>query len=92
MAKHKAAKERRKAAKKPKAKKKTLKGMRRIASREGTSVYDKAPPKSEKPFRNPVITPLERQLEEGLKGSFPASDPVAVTEPAPTLPNNNKPR
>ncbi len=26
---------------------------------------------------------LERELEEGLEGTFPASDPVAVTEPAP---------
>jgi nicotinate phosphoribosyltransferase len=26
---------------------------------------------------------LERQLEEGLEETFPASDPVAVTEPAP---------
>ena len=26
---------------------------------------------------------LERELEEGLKETFPASDPVAVTEPAP---------
>ncbi len=26
---------------------------------------------------------LDRELEEGLEDSFPASDPVAVTEPAP---------
>jgi nicotinate phosphoribosyltransferase len=26
---------------------------------------------------------LERALEEGLEETFPASDPVAVTEPAP---------
>jgi hypothetical protein len=26
---------------------------------------------------------LERELEEGLEGTFPASDPVAVTEPGP---------
>jgi hypothetical protein len=26
---------------------------------------------------------LERALEEGLEGTFPASDPVAVTMPAP---------
>jgi hypothetical protein len=89
MAKRKAAKGK-KAAKKPKAKKKPLKGARRIGSRQRPSVYDKAPPKSKKPFHNPVITPLERQLEEGLKESFPASDPVAVTEPAATLPNNKR--
>jgi nicotinate phosphoribosyltransferase len=27
---------------------------------------------------------LERELEEGLQETFPASDPVAVTEPAPS--------
>lgn len=32
---------------------------------------------------------LEEQLEEGLKETFPASDPVSVTEPAPTRPGNN---
>jgi hypothetical protein len=26
---------------------------------------------------------LERELEEGLEETFPASDPVSVTEPAP---------
>ena len=26
---------------------------------------------------------LDRKLEEGLEGTFPASDPVAVTQPAP---------
>lgn len=29
---------------------------------------------------------LEEALEEGLKETFPASDPVAVTEPAATAP------
>jgi hypothetical protein len=27
---------------------------------------------------------LERNLEEGLEGTFPASDPVSVTQPAPS--------
>ncbi|HKG00425.1 MAG TPA: hypothetical protein VKB15_07355 [Xanthobacteraceae bacterium] len=31
---------------------------------------------------------LEAALEEGLQGTFPASDPVAVTEPAPTRPGD----
>jgi hypothetical protein len=26
---------------------------------------------------------LERELEDGLENTFPASDPVSVTEPAP---------
>jgi nicotinate phosphoribosyltransferase len=33
---------------------------------------------------------LEKALEEGLEGTFPASDPVAVTEPAPTPPDNDR--
>lgn len=33
---------------------------------------------------------LERKLEEGLKGTFPASDPVSVTEPAPDRPVRRK--
>jgi hypothetical protein len=33
---------------------------------------------------------LERELEEGLEETFPASDPVAVTEPAPHYDRNGK--
>lgn len=43
---------------------------------------DKSPGKSSKPDEKA----LERQLEEGLEDTFPASDPVAVTEPAPLSP------
>jgi nicotinate phosphoribosyltransferase len=35
---------------------------------------------------------LEEALEEGLKETFPASDPVSVTEPAPTRPGNGRGR
>jgi hypothetical protein len=28
---------------------------------------------------------LEKSLEEGLEDSFPSSDPVSVTQPAPTV-------
>ena len=31
---------------------------------------------------------LERALDEGLQETFPASDALAVTEPAPTPPGN----
>ncbi len=31
----------------------------------------------------PTKEELERDLEEGLEDTFPGSDPVAVTEPAP---------
>jgi nicotinate phosphoribosyltransferase len=33
---------------------------------------------------------LERELEEGLEDTFPASDPVAVTEPAAEKPDGEK--
>jgi hypothetical protein len=33
---------------------------------------------------------LEKRLEEGLEDTFPASDPVSVTEPAPTSPDADK--
>jgi hypothetical protein len=32
---------------------------------------------------------LEKALEVGLQETFPASDAVAVTEPAPTPPNDS---
>jgi hypothetical protein len=35
-----------------------------------------------KPKAKPDKKKLERELEEGLEDTFPASDPVAVTEPA----------
>lgn len=36
---------------------------------------------------DPVQRKLDVKLDEALKATFPASDPVAVTEPAPTLPD-----
>lgn len=39
-------------------------------------------PRSEEKFGKPDKKVLERELEEGLEETFPASDPVAVTEPA----------
>ena len=35
---------------------------------------------------------LERSLEQGLEDSFPASDPVNVTQPAPTRRDNDRRR
>ncbi len=35
---------------------------------------------------------LDEALEEGLEETFPASDVVAVTEPAPTPPGDNRDR
>jgi len=35
---------------------------------------------------------LEDQLNEGLEESFPGSDPVSVTQPAPSKPDGDKRR
>lgn len=32
---------------------------------------------------------LDEALDEGLKESFPGSDPVSVTQPAPSRPDRN---
>jgi nicotinate phosphoribosyltransferase len=40
-------------------------------------------PKPQEKKHKPDKETLERELEEGLEETFPASDPVAVTEPAP---------
>jgi hypothetical protein len=35
---------------------------------------------------------LDEALDEGLEETFPASDPVAVTQPAPTPPGDDRNR
>jgi hypothetical protein len=47
-----------------------------LSSKELTSRRDRERKKAEQER-------LEAALEEGLKGTFPASDAVAVTQPAP---------
>ena len=37
---------------------------------------------------DPAQRKLDEKLDEALEETFPASDPVAVTEPAPTLPGD----
>jgi nicotinate phosphoribosyltransferase len=52
---------------------------------------NKPKPETPKPSakkHKPSKEELERELEEGLEDTFPASDPVAVTEPAPDDENN----
>ncbi|HEY8267759.1 MAG TPA: hypothetical protein VIG34_03755 [Xanthobacteraceae bacterium] len=46
-------------------------------------------PKKPAPY-DEVRRRLERALDEGLEETFPASDPVAVTEPAPTPPEDGR--
>ncbi len=33
---------------------------------------------------------LEKSLEEGLEDTFPASDPINVTQPAPSIQDRNE--
>jgi hypothetical protein len=47
-------------------------------------------PKSASKAYKPDKKTLERKLEEGLKETFPASDPVAVIEPAPDHDKDDK--
>ncbi|MGH6683798.1 MAG: hypothetical protein ACRECA_07720 [Pseudolabrys sp.] len=47
-------------------------------------------PKSAGKSHQPDKQGLERKLEEGLEDTFPASDPVAVTEPAPDHDKDHK--
>jgi hypothetical protein len=42
-----------------------------------------------KPKKESEKEQLDRALEEGLEESFPGSDPVAVTQPAPELPEDS---
>lgn len=50
----------------------------------------KSDKKSGEKGHKPSKEVLERELEEGLEETFPASDPVAVTEPAPDGDDDDK--
>jgi len=52
----------------------------------GKPKVDKAAGRARKPDKEQ----LERELEEGLEETFPASDPVAVIEPVPEHPRGKK--
>jgi hypothetical protein len=45
--------------------------------------------KTTQPDKEAIKRKLDRALEKGLEDTFPASDAVAVTEPAPTLPGDD---
>jgi hypothetical protein len=68
-------------AKRTKAKKTKSKTKKRPA-RKKMAARKKAPVRKKKAARKKAVKRrLERELEEGLVETFPASDPVAVTEP-----------
>ena len=47
---------------------------------------------AEKPADNAEKRRLEEALNAGLEGTFPASDPVSVTQPAPSDADSNDKR
>jgi hypothetical protein len=51
---------------------------------------ERGQPKPDRKKKQNKRARLERELEEGLEQTFPASDAVAVTEPAPTPPGNDR--
>jgi nicotinate phosphoribosyltransferase len=46
--------------------------------------------KSKKEADDKRAARLEEQLDEGLEDTFPASDPVSVTQPAPKRPEQQR--
>jgi nicotinate phosphoribosyltransferase len=57
-----------------------------------TVVEDGRDDKSKREREDARKRKLERSLEQGLEDSFPASDPVNVTQPVPTRRANDKRR
>jgi hypothetical protein len=45
-----------------------------------------------KKTNKPPNQKTEDELDEALEETFPASDPVAMTEPSPKAPEPNKPK
>ena len=45
-----------------------------------------------KPKKSRVQKKRERALDEALEESFPGSDPISVTQPAPTQPDHEEER
>jgi hypothetical protein len=65
--------------------------MTALGSHEGGSDMSRKPkPDSKEDKKIKEKQRLERELEEGLEETFPASDPVAVTEPAPDRAEDEK--
>jgi hypothetical protein len=69
-------------AKKSKAKKKKARRKKKTPARKKLAARKKTTVRKKKSARKKAVKRrLERELNEGLLETFPASDPVAVTEP-----------
>lgn len=73
-----------KAAKRPSAKK-TRRTAKKAAKKTARKSKKKTVAKTTSPRRTAKSAMIERELEEGLIETFPASDPVAVTDPTTTI-------
>jgi hypothetical protein len=61
-----------------------LQGETSMAIPRQTVVEEERDDKSKREREDARKRRLERSLEQGLEDSFPASDPINVTQPAPT--------
>jgi hypothetical protein len=61
-----------------------LQGEQSMAIPKQTVVEEELDDKSKRDREEVRKRRLERSLEQGLEDSFPASDPINVTQPAPT--------
>ena len=62
---------------------KSLRGTGAAASQEGSMTGPHSDPKDAKSAEK---RRLDQALEEGLEETFPGSDPVSITQPAPSKP------
>jgi hypothetical protein len=65
---------------------KSLRGTGAAASQEGSMTGPRSDPKDVKGTEK---RRLDDELEEGLEETFPGSDPVSVTQPAPSKPDHS---
>jgi hypothetical protein len=64
---------------------KLLRGTRAAASKEGSMTGPRSDTKDGKTAEK---RRLDQALEEGLEETFPGSDPVSITQPAPSKPDH----
>jgi hypothetical protein len=65
---------------------KSLRGTHAAASQEGSMTGPHSDPKDAKSAEK---RRLDEALEEGLEETFPGSDPVSITQPAPSKPDHH---
>jgi hypothetical protein len=65
---------------------KSLRGKAAAASQEGSMTGPRSDAKDAKTIEK---RRLDQALEEGLEETFPGSDPVSITQPAPSKPDHH---